>query len=233
MRRVYDIALAGPRNRFVILTDAGPLVVHNCGYQMGGPKFAATAEKAGTDLAAMGVSSDAVVKAWRKLHAPIVRLWYATQDAFAAACEGRIGHAGPWTYEPLDGGHVACFLPSGRPIVYRNAEARRTVKYGRPAWDLTYTNPTKGFRVHAYGGMFVENAVQATCRDLLADALVRSEKAGLRPTFHVHDELVNQVRDSEGREGEAETLRIMKSPPSWAKGLPIKLDGFRTRRYRK
>jgi len=39
--RVYDIALAGPRNRFTILTDAGPLIVHNCGYQLGWSSFAA------------------------------------------------------------------------------------------------------------------------------------------------------------------------------------------------
>jgi len=35
----YDIACAGPRNRFTIATTAGPLIVHNCGYQMGWAKF--------------------------------------------------------------------------------------------------------------------------------------------------------------------------------------------------
>lgn len=39
--RTYDIAHAGPRNRFTILTDQGPLVVHNCGYQLGWASFAA------------------------------------------------------------------------------------------------------------------------------------------------------------------------------------------------
>lgn len=39
--RVFDIALAGPRSRFTILTDAGPLIVHNCGYQLGWASFAA------------------------------------------------------------------------------------------------------------------------------------------------------------------------------------------------
>lgn len=39
--RTYDIAHAGPRNRFTILTDEGPLVVHNCGYQLGWAAFAA------------------------------------------------------------------------------------------------------------------------------------------------------------------------------------------------
>jgi len=38
--QTYDIALAGPRSRFTILTAAGPLIVHNCGYQLGWASFA-------------------------------------------------------------------------------------------------------------------------------------------------------------------------------------------------
>jgi hypothetical protein len=39
--QTYDIAYAGPRNRYTILTDAGPLIVHNCGYGLGWASFAA------------------------------------------------------------------------------------------------------------------------------------------------------------------------------------------------
>lgn len=38
--QTYDIAYAGPRNRYTILTDAGPLIVHNCGYMLGWASFA-------------------------------------------------------------------------------------------------------------------------------------------------------------------------------------------------
>ena len=38
--RVYDISNAGPRHRFTIVTAAGPLIVHNCSYGMGGNKLA-------------------------------------------------------------------------------------------------------------------------------------------------------------------------------------------------
>lgn len=44
--RTYDLACAGPRMRFCVLTEAGPILVHNCilgcGYQMGWAKFADT-----------------------------------------------------------------------------------------------------------------------------------------------------------------------------------------------
>lgn len=38
--QTYDIAYAGPRNRYTILTSEGPLVVHNCGYGLGWAAFA-------------------------------------------------------------------------------------------------------------------------------------------------------------------------------------------------
>lgn len=38
--QTYDIAYAGPRNRYTVLTDAGPIIVHNCGYQLGWASFA-------------------------------------------------------------------------------------------------------------------------------------------------------------------------------------------------
>lgn len=35
----YDIAYAGPRNRYTVVTDAGPIIVHNCGYGLGWANF--------------------------------------------------------------------------------------------------------------------------------------------------------------------------------------------------
>jgi len=39
--QTYDIAYAGPRNRYTVLTDCGPVIVHNCGYGLGWASFAA------------------------------------------------------------------------------------------------------------------------------------------------------------------------------------------------
>lgn len=39
--QTYDIAFAGPRNRYTVLTDKGPIIVHNCGYGLGWASFAA------------------------------------------------------------------------------------------------------------------------------------------------------------------------------------------------
>lgn len=42
--RTYDLLYAGPRHRFTVLTSKGPVIVHNCGYNMGRPKFRGTCE---------------------------------------------------------------------------------------------------------------------------------------------------------------------------------------------
>lgn len=218
----------------------GKQAVLGCGYQMGADKFEDTCVKAGVNLAAVGVDAAIVVAAWRELHAPIVRLWKNCTAAFVGACNGRTVRVGPWTYAPLGSHDIACFMPSGRPIVYRKASARRvqrTAKDGRtfPAWDLKYYGQKQGrwTWIHAYGGLLVENAVQATSRDLLADALVRCEADGLDPVLHVHDELVCET-DRQAATDALEYMReIMANPPSWADGIPMSLDGFVDKRYRK
>ena len=48
--RVYDIAHAGPRNRFTIFSDSGALVVHNCGFGGSVPAFVTFARNAGVKL---------------------------------------------------------------------------------------------------------------------------------------------------------------------------------------
>lgn len=197
-----------------------------CGYGMGPSKFDGTCEKAGVNLVAFGVDAEDVVQAWRKLHAPIVRLWRDCEAAYAAACEGRSGRAGPFTYEPI-GDDVACVLPSQRPVMYPGARAKR----GRRGWDLSYRGHL--FEEHVYGGLLVENAIQAMCRDFLADALGRCELDGLDPVLHVHDEAVCEVDADVADEGLEHMRMIMADVPEWARGLPIVLDGFVSRRYRK
>jgi hypothetical protein len=48
--RVYDIYSAGSRNRFTVLSDRGPILVHNCGYQGGVGAFLTFAAAYGIDL---------------------------------------------------------------------------------------------------------------------------------------------------------------------------------------
>src|SRR5262249_23543799 len=71
----------------------------------------------------------------------------------------------------------------------------------------------------AYGGTWIENAVQAVARDLFAAAMPRLEAAGYRIVLHVHDEIVAEVPNDFG--SAEEVLRILTTAPAWAEGLPI------------
>lgn len=212
--------------------SVGKIAELACGYGMGAAKFKWTAAKMGSSLDEIGVDAGEVVRAWRQLHAPIVRFWYAIEAAFAAAACGTAGRVDRFDFVPSEGGgptrDVAIFLPSGRPIVYNDVRISRDAR-GRP--QLSY-HGTKS-REHTYGGKLTENVIQALCRDLLAAALVKCEDAGLDPVLDVHDEVVCEVPISVAAEGEAMLDEIMHDMPEWAEGFPVGAAGFVGRRYRK
>jgi DNA polymerase bacteriophage-type len=214
----------------------GKILELACGYGQGGGKFAETAAKMGADLAALGIDSYAAVKAWRQLHAPSVKFWYDVERAFRRAIEGHASEVSCFDFEPSSNGKdVAIFLPTGRPVVYRNARFSR--EKGRRGQSIVYEGGKTG-REHTYGGKLVENIIQALCRELLARALVKAERRGLNPVLHVHDEAVCRVRKCERNDAAGELQDIMTSLPSWAKrgpygAFPIGAAGFEGERYRK
>lgn len=213
---------------------AGKVSELACGYQGGAAALERMAAKMGIDLDAAGVSAAEVVKKWRDLHAPIVRYWRELGDAFVAAVEGRATTVRPYDFVPSsDGKDVAIFLPSGRPIIYNGVGlARDRWPDGRPRVAPYYLG-AKGHREHIYGGKIAENVTQAGCRDLMADALVRAEEAGLCPVLHVHDEIVCEVPAGAAAEALAELHEIMVTLPKWARGFPVGAAGHHGVRYRK
>lgn len=195
-----------------------------CGYQGGPGAFTKMAATYRIDLSSLDTQD--IVNKWRELHAPIRSLWFACERAFRAAIDGMRQTAGPCYFVHADvDDAVACFLPSGRPIVYHQP---RVDEEGH----ISYLGAEKG-REHIYGGKIVENLVQALCRDLMAEAVVRTEKAGMPVVLTVHDELVCEVPEAQAK-AELERLHsLMLASPSWAAGLPVEASGWMGRRYRK
>lgn len=87
-------------------------------------------------------------------------------------------------------------------------------------------------RQDTYGGMLVENIVQATARDLMAEAMLRCEQTGVyKVVLSVHDELITEVDEGLGSTKELEA--IMSEVPEWAKGCPVAAEGWEGPRYKK
>jgi DNA polymerase len=231
--------------------QVGKTIVLGCGYGMGVPKFAGVCKANGIDLQSAGTSAEECVEAYRDAYPAIAGikqgdwrrggLWRAYGEAairvvsqLDVVTTNRCG----FTY---DANTLHVTLPSGRTLHYRNARIEdRVPRYAtvlglnlKPRPTVVYRHP-RGYDSELYGGLLTENIVQAVCRDLLATALVDLENLGWHPVLHVHDEIVCEVTDGRATE---EMLRgmayTMSTPPSWASGFPIGVEGFSCPRYSK
>jgi len=228
----------------------GKPTILGAGYGMGAPKFATYCALAQIDLAAAGVTAEQCIEAYRDAYPAIAGvksgkyrrggLWKGYQKAAMGAVQkGDVRTCGRCRFFARDG-HLVIELPSGREMMYRNAAvAERVPGYCAmlglpevPRPTLVYTHP-HGYEGMLYGGLLCENIVQAICRDLLATAIVLLEHAGLPVVLHVHDEVVCEV-EKRGHEGALrEAARIMSTPPKWAEGFPVVVEGFAGVRYTK
>lgn len=174
-----------------------------------------------------------LVSAWREANPAIVDFWNKVQKAAISALKGN-----PVRYKGLRfgvlRGAMYIELPSGRRLQYFNARLA-TNKWGGESIKYEGVDPdTKQWGwVDTYGGKLTENIVQAIARDCLAEALVKVDKAGFDLVMHVHDELI-AVLDELTAETDLEIINgIMGEELPWAKGLPLKGDGYLTKYYKK
>jgi DNA polymerase len=220
--------------------QAGKVSELACGFGGGEGALLNMAAGMGIDLSTASVSPDEIVRAWRALHSPCVVFWYDLESAFKLAVQGEASTAGILDNIqtiPGDDGSVAIVLPSGRPIVYNDTRMHSEQATSKRGKAYTRTSAsfmgTKSGREYTYGGKLTENVDQAICRDLMADALVRAEDAGLKPFAHIHDEIVCSVPRGAEREGLEYLRALMCDLPEWAEGFPIGAEGHYGRRYRK
>ena len=182
----------------------------------------------------MGLSEDdlpSLVAAWRRANPHITQFWWdvdkAAVEAVTKRAKTRAGRIG-FEYRS---GILFVMLPSGRKLAY--VKPRMAVnKFGREG--LTYEGileNKKWGRIETYGPKLVENIVQGTARDLLAEAMLRVEKKGYPIVMHCHDEIIAEVPEGSG--SVEEMCEVMAARPSWAEGLPLRADGYECPFYQK
>ena len=182
----------------------------------------------------MGLTEDELpplVAAWRKANPHITQFWWDVDAAAVkAVTEKQKTKVGKIIFE-YKSGILFITLPSGRKLSY--VKPRMAVnKFGRDG--LTYegiSENKKWSRIETYGPKLVENIVQGTARDLLAEAMLRVEKKGYPIVMHCHDEIIAEV--PEGIGSVDEMCEIMAVQPAWAEGLPLRADGYQCSFYQK
>lgn len=203
-----------------------------------GSSYGLSHYKLGPYCKAMGVSLGdldpaLVIKTYRETYPAIPKLWRRLDQGTKLAVRTGQDYTLDRLYIFMEGDCLCIKLPSGRVLRYRSARIEMEVPaYARflsvdvgekPA--LKYTGP-RGDKT-LYGGLLAENVTQAVARDILCDALVRCEAAGLNPVLHVHDEIVCETLDLPALE------HIMSIGPAWAAGLPIAVEGVLAERFGK
>lgn len=230
----YDIALAGPRSRFTVLTAAGPVIVHNCGYGIGWRGFKRSLDET-YDVAVTDDFAKKAINTYRGRSPRITAYWTRLERGFKFALANRSKrirvtpniHMGTLTHGDVPYAFIE--LPSGRRLYYARPELKddeiryfgRDIKQGG-LWT----------RISTYGGKLAENVTQAFSRDILAAAMLRLEAAGFPLVGTVHDEVIAEIPPD--MDDPASTFhREMVQVPSWAAGLPVDAEVFISHRYRK
>lgn len=221
-RNVYDIAHAGPRNRFMILTADGPVIVHNCGYQMGPDKFKETARIIG-GLVLTSEQAQNAVGTYRSAHPMVVQLWNRAQNSLQALAAGPDGdkHLDSRGLLVLEKGGI--LLPNNLRIKFPGLSFDTAVK-----WSFAGRNGSD--RIHLYGGKIVENVVQALARIVVMDQIVAVSKR-YKAVMTTHDEGVFLVPEERADEALEYALTCLSTPPTWAPDLPVAASGGIAVRY--
>lgn len=214
--------------------QVGKAAILGLGYQMGWSKFKDTAAKAGSVLTEEFAQH--VVDAFRKKFWRTKDMW---SDQEAAAIQA-VKHPGKQVWAgkirwKMEDRFLYCILPSGRRLGYPDPEIRqRMTPWGEEKLSLTYMGINQlnrsWQRQFSYGGMLVENIVQAVARDLMAEAMLRIERTDkYQVVLTVHDEILAESDCGEIKEFE----QLMAAIPDWARGCPVTVEGFCAARYRK
>lgn len=182
----------------------------------------------------MGVKEEelqGLVTAWRQANPHITKLWWDIDKAAVKAVKEKTCVEVGKIKIHYERGIMFITLPSGRKLAYIKPRLEAN-KFGRDAITYEGIGTTKKWeRIETYGPKLVENIVQATARDLLAESMVNVNEKGYEIIMHVHDEIIVEVPIGVG--SLKEVCDIMGVAPKWAEGLPLRADGFECEYYKK
>lgn len=179
-------------------------------------------------------------QAWRSAHPKIAAVWKEIERAALNAVRHPgetyvCGHPGRQAKYKMVGSFLWCLLPSGRAICYPYPK----ILEGEYGPQLTYMtvpsqedrkkgkiiadpkNSSNWARIATYGGALFNNIVQGTCRDFLADCMLRLDDAGLLIVLHTHDSVAGEVDEAKAAQSATLMERMMRQLPTWAGGFPL------------
>lgn len=171
-----------------------------------------------------------LVQMWRNASPHIVQFWWDIDRAAKDCIKTHLPqttHGMKFIYRS---GYMILRLRSGRNLCYPQPKIG-TNRFGSESITFMGINTVKKWsRIETYGAKLVENIVQATSRDLLAEAMRRLEATDNPIVMHIHDEAVIDAPADRSLE---KVVKIMTEVPTWADGLILNAAGFVSDFYKK
>lgn len=181
----------------------------------------------------LGLTDDELpplVQMWRNASPHIVQFWWDVDKAAKECIKTHLPqttHGMKFIYRS---GCMFLRLRSGRYLCYPKPKIG-TNRFGSESITFMGINTVKKWdRIETYGAKLVENIVQATSRDLLAEAMRRLEATGNTVVMHIHDEA---VIDAPFNRSLDTMVQLMTKVPDWANGLILNAAGFVSDFYKK
>ena len=162
---------------------------------------------------------------WRSANPKIVQYWWDTEKAAIETVKTREEHTiGKLKFQYYSG-TLWMVLPGGRKLAYLKPRLQPN-RFGRMSLTFEGTGQSnKWCRQETYSGKLVENATQAIARDILAEAMLRMEKAGLEIVGSVHDEVI--IEAPRDKYTAKEICQLMAVNPAWCRDLPLNAAGYK------
>lgn len=181
----------------------------------------------------LGLTDDELpplVQMWRNASPHIVQFWWDVDKAAKECIKTHLPqntHGMKFIYRS---GCMFLRLRSGRYLCYPQPKIGIN-RFGSESITFMGINTVKKWdRIETYGAKLVENIVQATSRDLLAEAMRRLGATGNTVVMHIHDEA---VIDAPFNRSLDTMVQLMTKVPDWANGLILNAAGFVSDFYKK
>jgi len=242
----HDILNAGKNHRFTLLAPKGPVLVSNCGYQMGHKKFKDTAWNQ-FKLEVSLEESDKAVKAYRAKYYLVKELW----DGLKNAASKTVLSGQQITYKRITFGlakvkgiiWLAMKLPSGKCIYYMDPKVKHYLipdyEQMGPVPCVTHlgTDPdTKHFtRLRLTPGRITENATQGSAREVMGQGMqnIRDHMPEVKLIASVHDEALGIIKNEDIKSDTLDRFNFHLCDIDWAPDAQLSAKGWIGQRYRK
>jgi DNA polymerase len=218
----YALAFRGWRGQAGTLKKTDPLLYKSCkdevlglGYGMGASKYSKTT----------GISTaeaEAAVKRFREGNKRITNLWGRFDILIRQAC---LDKEKTLAIQLPTGDYLKHFYVGSHLKEWVDEEGTTRKKQSYKSYTIKGDFGKDSIQPSLWGGVLTENVTQRMARDVMVEAVLRLENAGLPVLFTSHDEVILEVDQDNQADAKATAVHLMKTAPAWASDLPLEVDG--------